>query len=199
MPRPRSPPYDNRHGRIGAIAARSINRTTRGRSEDSENAVMATDRWIVRGVAAAVVVILTSTAALSARQAPRTVTLTVTDPVGEKMTYSAKTITAKPGEKLKVRLVSLAKTPKVVMGHNFVLLKAGTNVKAFVDAAANARGTDYIPPSMRTAIIAETSMVGPSESMEVVFTAPTKPGTYTYLCSFAGHYAAGMTGSLIVK
>ena len=58
------------------------------------------------------------------------VTLTVSDPVGEKMTYSVQTITAKPGEKLKVRLVSMAKIPKAVMGHNFVLLKAGTDVKA---------------------------------------------------------------------
>ena len=33
----------------------------------------------------------------------------------------------------------------------------------------------------------------------VTFTVPKTPGTYTYLCSFAGHYAAGMWGQLIVK
>jgi azurin len=154
---------------------------------------------IGRSALALCVVTMGTGVALEARQAPRTVTLTVSDPVGEKMTYSVQTITAKPGEKLKVRLVSMAKIPKAVMGHNFVLLKAGTDVKAFVAAAANARTTDYIPPTMRSAIIAQTSMVGPSESMDVVFTAPIKPGRYIFLCTFAGHYAAGMTGVLIVK
>jgi len=138
-------------------------------------------------------------APLEARQAARTITLTVTDPVGEKMSYSLKQITAKPGEKLKIRIVSMAQTPKIVMAHNFILLKEGTNVKAFTDAAANARATDYIPPTMKTAIIASTPMVGPGESMEVTFTAPAKPGNYVFLCSFAGHWAAGMTGTFIVK
>lgn len=140
-----------------------------------------------------------ATAPLEARQTPRTVTLTVTDPVGEKMSYSLKQITAKPGEKIKVRIVSMAQTPKIVMAHNFVLLKEGTNIKAFTDAAANARATDYIPPAFKASIIAQTAMVGPGESMDVVFTAPTKPGKYVFLCSFAGHWAAGMTGDLIVK
>lgn len=136
---------------------------------------------------------------LAARQAPRTVTLMVTDPVGEKMTYSIKQIVAKPGEKIKVRLVSMAKIPKVVMAHNFVLLKAGTDPKKFSEAAANARGTDFIPPSMKAAVLASTSMVGPGESMEIVFVAPKAPGKYLFLCSFAGHYAAGMWGELVVK
>ena len=138
-------------------------------------------------------------APIEARQTPRTITLTVTDPVGEKMSYSLKQITAKPGEKLKVRIVSMAQTPKIVMAHNFMLLKEGTNIKAFTDAAANARATDYIPPAFKAAIIAQTPMVGPGESMDVTFTAPTKPGKYVFLCSFAGHWAAGMTGDFIVK
>lgn len=142
---------------------------------------------------------LAGTPALEARQAARTVTLTVTDPVGEKMSYSLKQIVAKPGEKLKVRLVSIAQTPKIVMAHNFLLMKEGTDLKKFTDAAANARATDFIPPAMKASILAQTTMVGPGESAEVTFTAPTKPGTYTFLCSFAGHWAAGMTGDLIVK
>ncbi len=136
---------------------------------------------------------------LEARQAPRTVTLTVTDPVGEKMSYSQKQIIAKPGEKLKIRIVSMAQTPKIVMAHNFVLLKLGTDIKKFTDAAANARATDFIPPAFKTSILANAGMVGPGESMEVVFVAPKAPGKYTFLCSFAGHYVAGMWGELIVK
>lgn len=155
----------------------------------------------VRSILGAAIVLasIAGSTPLDARQAARTVTLTVTDPVGEKMAYSLKVITAKPGEKIKVRLVSMAQTPKIVMAHNFVLLKEGTNIKAFTDAAANARATDYIPAALKSSIIAQTAMVGPGESMEVTFTAPTKPGKYVFLCSFAGHWAAGMTGDLIVK
>ena len=87
---------------------------------------------LVRMAATGLVVVLASVAGpIEARQPPRTVTLTVTDPVGEKMSYSLKQIVAKPGEKLKVRIVSMAQTPKIVMAHNFVLLKGGTNAKAF--------------------------------------------------------------------
>ena len=142
---------------------------------------------------------VTGATPLEARQAARTITLSVTDPAGEKMSYSLKQITAKPGEKIKVRIVSMAQTPKIVMAHNFILLKEGTNLKAFTDAAANARATDYIPAAFKTSILAQTAMVGPGESMEVTFTAPAKAGKYTFLCSFAGHWAAGMTGDLIVK
>ena len=36
-------------------------------------------------------------------------------------------------------------------------------------------------------------------TVEVTFDAPTEPGEYVYLCSFPGHYAAGMKGLLVVK
>jgi len=141
---------------------------------------------------------------LSARQTPapapaRAVTLTVNDPVGDKMNYSLSQIVAKPGEKLRVRLVSIAQTPKIVMAHNWVLLKLGTDIKAFIDAAANARATDFIPPAMKGQIIAELPLAGPGEKFEVTFTAPKVPGSYPYVCTFAGHYAAGMRGMLVVK
>lgn len=131
--------------------------------------------------------------------AVKTVSITVADPVGEKMEFSVKQIIAKPGEKIRLRLVSIGTMPKMVMAHNWVLLKGGTNVKAFVDAAAAARATDFIPAKMKGSILAMTDMVGPGERLEVTFTAPTAPGTYDYICSFAGHYAAGMFGKLVVK
>lgn len=141
---------------------------------------------------------------LSARQTPaaapvRTVTISVTDPVGDKMTYSVSQITAKPGEKLRVRLMSIAQTPKIVMAHNWVLLKLGTDVKAFIDTAANARATDFIPPAMKGQIIADLPLAGPGDKFEVTFTVPKTPGSYPYVCTFAGHYAAGMRGMLVVK
>ena len=141
----------------------------------------------------------TSVSADQAAAPARVINITVTDPVGEKMNYSVSRIMAKPGEKLTVRMVSMAQTPKIVMAHNWLLLKKEANVKAFTDAAANARATDFIPPTMKNQIIAEMPLLGPGERAEVTFNAPKVPGTYTYLCSFAGHWAAGMTGTLIVK
>jgi azurin len=161
---------------------------------------------IVRTVLATAALVSLATAAtpVAAQQRatqapPRVVTITVTDPVGEKMEYSLKQIVAKPGERITLRLLSLAQTPKIVMAHNWVLLKSTTNVKAFVDASANARATDFIPPAMKSEILADVGLVGPGERLEVTFTAPKVAGTYPYVCSFAGHYAAGMNGTLIVK
>jgi azurin len=131
--------------------------------------------------------------------APRLIVLTAGDPVGEKMTYSRATIPAKPGEKIRLRLMSTGKLPAVVMTHNWVLLTLGSDPKKFADAAANAAKTQYIPPALKGQIIAQTAMVGPGETVEITFTVPAKPGSYPYLCTFAGHFAAGMAGTLVVK
>lgn len=131
--------------------------------------------------------------------APRLVVITAGDPVGEKMTYSRATIPAKPGERIRLRLMSTGKLPAVVMTHNWVLLTLGSDPKKFADAAANAAKTQYIPAALKGQILAQTAMVGPGETSEITFTVPAKPGTYPFICTFAGHYAAGMAGTLIVK
>ena len=135
----------------------------------------------------------------AAAAAPRLVVLTAGDPVGEKMTYSRATITAKPGERVKLRLVSMGQLPRTVMTHNWVLLTLGADAKKFSEAAALTPATGYIPAAMKSQIIAKTEMVGPGEQSEIVFTVPAKAGTYPFLCTFAGHFAAGMAGTLIVK
>ena len=131
--------------------------------------------------------------------APRLVVLTAGDPVGEKMTYSRNTITAAPGERLKLRLVSMGQLPRTVMTHNWVLLTLGSDAKKFSETAALTPATGYIPAALKSQIVAKTDMVGPGEQSEIIFTVPGKPGTYPFLCTFAGHYAAGMAGTLTVK
>ena len=91
-------------------------------------------------------------------------------------------------------------TPKFSMGHNWVLLADGTDVPAFLVAAAEAVTTDYVPrgePAAR--ILASSKLLGPNERDTVTFTAPTTPGRYEYICSFPGHYQVGMRGVLIVQ
>jgi azurin len=134
-----------------------------------------------------------------AAAAPRLVVLTAGDPVGEKMTYSRNTITAAPGERVKLRLVSMGQLPRTVMTHNWVLLTLGSDAKKFSEAAALTPATGYIPAALKSQIVAKTEMVGPGEQSEIIFTVPGKPGTYPFLCTFAGHFAAGMAGTLVVK
>ena len=85
------------------------------------------------------------------------------------------------------------------MAHNFVLLKPGTNQLKFLEAGAMFRELDFIAPAMKDNVIAKTALAGVGETVQVVFTVPSKPGNYPYLCTFAGHFQAGMKGVLIVK
>ncbi|PYR89594.1 MAG: azurin [Acidobacteria bacterium] len=138
---------------------------------------------------------LAPTGAARTSKAVRTIELTG----GDTMKYDLASIRARPGERLHVVLKSIGTAPKIVMAHNFVLLKAGVKPEEFVTAAMNARATDFIPSDMQDKVIAAKGLVGPGESIDVTFSAPAKPGTYTYLCSFPGHYMVGMKGELIVK
>jgi azurin len=140
-----------------------------------------------------------ATQAKPAAAAPRLVVLTAGDPAGEKMTYSRNAITAAPGERLKLRLVSMGQLPRTVMTHNWVLLTLGADAKKFAEAAALTPATGYIPAALKSQIVAKTEMVGPGEQSEIIFTVPAKPGTYPFLCTFAGHFAAGMAGTMTVK
>ena len=126
---------------------------------------------------------------------PRTIDIVGTDD----MKYSVTTITAKPGEEIRIRLMAKGKIPKIAMAHNFVLLKLGVNVEKFVNDGAPHRQTDFIAPGMAGSVIAKTALAGPGETVQVTFKVPDKPGQYPYLCTFPGHYQAGMKGTLVVK
>jgi azurin len=126
---------------------------------------------------------------------PRTIEL-----VGsEKMRFDKEEIVAKPGETIRIVLKAEGTMPKAVMAHNFVLLKPGADAVEFNKAAFNARETGFIPPDKKDQVIAATAVAGAGETVEVTFKAPTKPGSYNYICSFPGHFAMGMRGKLIVK
>lgn len=125
----------------------------------------------------------------------RTVDIVATDD----MKYSVSTIVARRGETLRIRLMSRGVIPKVAMAHNVVVLKLGTDIATLLKEGAPHRATDFIPPSMMSAVIAKTPFAGVGEAVQVTFTVPAKPGKYPFICTFAGHYQAGMKGTLIVK
>jgi len=127
--------------------------------------------------------------------APRAVKLKGTD----NMRYDVTKIDAKPGEELEIQLTAVSSMSKAEMAHNFVLLAKNAPVDALVMEAAMARASDYIPASKKSFILASTAMAGGGETVKVTFKAPTEPGEYMYICTFPGHYMAGMKGTLVVK
>jgi azurin len=137
-------------------------------------------------------------AGLTAAQAkPRVIEIVASDAMNQ-MKYNVTKLEAKAGEEITVVLTNAGTLPKEAMGHNWVLLKAGTDAAAFANAAAVARDTDYIPPSMKDRVIASVPVLGPRKSGQVTFKAPAA-GEYVFLCSFPAHFASGMKGTLVVK
>lgn len=124
----------------------------------------------------------------------RTIDMVATDD----MKYSLTTITAAPGEEIRIRLVAKGVIPKVAMAHNVVVLQLETNIDALLKEGAPFRENDFIPPTMMSNVIAKTALAGAGERVQVTFNVPEKPGEYPFLCTFAGHYQAGMKGTLIV-
>ncbi len=117
----------------------------------------------------------------------------------DSMKFNLTRLEVKPGQEVKVTMTNMGNLPKAAMGHNWILLKKGVDPKAFADSAVTAAATDYIPASREGDIIAHTKLLGPKQSEEVTFKAPTEPGEYHYLCSFPAHFLSGMTGVLVVK
>lgn len=115
------------------------------------------------------------------------------------MKFSLARFEVSAGQQVKVTFTNIGTMPKQAMGHNFIVLKKGADLKAFTDAAVMAAATDYIPAAKADQIIAHTKLLGPKQSEELTFTAPSEPGEYPFICSFPAHYIAGMKGVMVVK
>jgi azurin len=113
------------------------------------------------------------------------------------MKYNKSKLKVKAGQVVVLTLEHIGKQPKSSMGHNWVLLKQGVDINAFGKAAVNAQDNEHIPQDRTDEIIAHTAMLGGGESDTIIFDAPEK-GTYTFLCSFPGHYSM-MKGEFIVE
>jgi azurin len=154
--------------------------------------------WLATLALAATATLAVPTAAQTPAK-PAGAVRTVDIVANDEMKYNLTTITAKPGEQLRVRVIARGVLPKIAMAHNFVLLKPGTNELKFLEAGAMFRDADFIAPAMKANVLAKTTLAGPGETVQVTFTVPTKPGSYAYICTFPGHFQAGMKGVLIVK
>ena len=114
----------------------------------------------------------------------------------DQMQFNKNELRVKAGQTVRLTLNHSGQLAENVMGHNVVILKQGTDVTDFGTRAASARDNDYIPADS-DAVIAHTEMIGGGESTTIEFEAP-EAGTYTFICSFPGHYVQ-MQGKFIVE
>lgn len=125
----------------------------------------------------------------------RTITITGMD----SMSYDVEEIVAKPGETIRIEFKVVSNVPPAAMKHNIAIVDQGTDLDAFVMASIMATDNEYIAPDMEEQVIANTAMIGGGESSVIEFTVPETPGEYTYVCTFPGHFQAGMVGVLRVE
>ena len=108
-------------------------------------------------------------------------------------------ITAEPGEQIRIRLTTRSEMNAAAMAHNWILLTMDADAQAFSTAALREKDNDYVPADMANQIIAQTGLAAGGETTEVTFTVPEEPGEYEFICTFPGHFSAGMKGVLTVK
>ena len=113
---------------------------------------------------------------------------------GEALQFAPAALSATAGQPAKVTF----KNGSAAQKHNWVLVKGGDDVAQKVDDAGAAAGeaAGYIPTDPN--IVSSVKLLNGAETGSASFTAPAA-GTYTFLCTFPGHYVAGMKGTLTVK
>lgn len=89
----------------------------------------------------------------------------------------------KPSEKVKITLNNVSD-----MSHNLLIVQPGTRLKvvnAALQLAEKGPQMDYIPkiPDVLWSI----PLTSPGQTKSVIFNAPTKPGVYSYVCTYPGH------------
>ena len=120
--------------------------------------------------------------------------------VSERMLFSVREFTVKPGQPVKVVFMNGDATD-----HNFVIVKPGALADVGVAANLMAKdprnaNSDFIPREKGDLILHATSMIGPTRSSQIDvlrFHAPDEPGLYPYVCTFPGHWIV-MNGVMVV-
>ena len=103
---------------------------------------------------------------------------------------------AAAGSKITVKFTNKT-DPAAAVNHNWILAKNGQEDSIVTNGTAAGDANGWIKAD-DPGIIAHTKLIKGGESDSVTFDAPA-PGSYTYMCSFPGHYAGGMKGKLTIK
>ncbi|EPH06656.1 azurin [Myroides odoratimimus] len=116
---------------------------------------------------------------------------------GDDMKFDQNEIKVPVGEQVTLTFKHTGKMDKAIMGHNWVLLKQGTDMAAFAEASSQAADTDYISAKDADKVLVHTKTLGGGQSETITFTI-TEAGTYDFLCTFPAHFAL-MQGKLIAE
>lgn len=114
----------------------------------------------------------------------------------DQMKFDKSKLTVPAGSQVELTLHHSGKMSAETMGHNWTLLKKGTDIKDFGMEALSAKENDYIPEGT-DAVIVHTKLIGGGESITITFDAPEK-GVYDYICTFPGHFGS-MQGKFVVE
>ncbi len=113
---------------------------------------------------------------------------------GEELAFDKAALTATTGQPVSLTFTNSSSG----QNHNWILVSGGDDVASQVDQAATASGDpNYVPPGDPN-IIAHTKLLMGGQNETITFTAPAA-GSYTFLCTYPGHYGAGMKGTLTVQ
>ncbi|MDN5204710.1 plastocyanin/azurin family copper-binding protein [Fulvivirgaceae bacterium BMA10] len=107
--------------------------------------------------------------------------------------FDKTTITVKAGSKVKFTFNNTDDMP-----HNFLIVKPGTANdvgQAALNLGLKAASMNYVPKMDE--VLYHTELVSPGGHDTIYFMAPDKPGKYTYVCTYPGHYVV-MQGTLEV-
>ena len=113
---------------------------------------------------------------------------------GEALQFAPAALSATAGGQVKVTF----KNGSAAQKHNWVLVKgADADAQKVDDEGATAgEAAGYIPTDPN--VVASVKLVNGGETGTTSFAAPAA-GNYIFLCTFPGHYAAGMKGTFTVK
>ncbi len=115
----------------------------------------------------------------------------------DSMRYNGNHFSVPTGQPVRLELKNTGRTSREVMAHNVVVLQPGTDLAAFDLIAVTAKAENYLGAAQLDAVVTHTPLAGPNQTVQVEFTAPA-PGDYPFLCTFPGHFVAGMQGTMTV-
>lgn len=132
----------------------------------------------------------------SAAASPMSVQLqvdTATEP--EEFAYAQTELAAPAGSTITLTLSNRTDADDEV-GHNWVLVLPGQEESVLANGIAAGDDRDWLDVD-DPGIIAHTRLIEGEDSDSVTFATP-EPGTYTFLCTFPDHHAAGEKGTLTI-
>ena len=112
------------------------------------------------------------------------------------LAFDKSTLRAQSGERIELTFANNS----TAFAHNWVLVDDGKSVADLVYQEALMAGekNNFLPKDT-SALLTQTALIPAGNQETISFTAPAIPGSYTFLCTYPGHYLAGMTGTLTVS